>query len=231
MISGERQKVMQNAVRWPCGVCSKGVGSNSLQCTSCHKWVHKECSRIKGSMSKVAKSFICRGCLNLETIAGRTSIDIGSSAKLQQKMSDLLQNSTDDSMSNVTDCQSLTDEWSSLCSSIMKLAAESLGFFSSNKHQDWFDEQRHDILSLLHEKNNAHDMLLRNQYSASLHQRWKELRNKVQADLCQMVNKWCQKAEEIQHFADTNDTQKFYEVLKTIYGPTQHAVLSMPYTR
>ena len=29
MISGERQKVRQKAVRWPCGVCSKGVGSNS----------------------------------------------------------------------------------------------------------------------------------------------------------------------------------------------------------
>ena len=28
MISGERQKVRQKAVRWPCGVCSKGVGSN-----------------------------------------------------------------------------------------------------------------------------------------------------------------------------------------------------------
>ena len=35
MISGERQKVRQKAVRWPRGVCSKGVGSNSLQCTSC----------------------------------------------------------------------------------------------------------------------------------------------------------------------------------------------------
>jgi len=53
MISGERQ-VRQKAVRWRCGVCSKGVGSNSLQCISCHKWVHKKCSGIKGSMSKVA---------------------------------------------------------------------------------------------------------------------------------------------------------------------------------
>ena len=26
MICGERQKVRQKAVRWPCGVCSKGVG-------------------------------------------------------------------------------------------------------------------------------------------------------------------------------------------------------------
>jgi len=53
MISGERQ-VRQKAVRWPCGVCSKGVGSNSLQCISCQKWVHKKRSGIKGSMSKVA---------------------------------------------------------------------------------------------------------------------------------------------------------------------------------
>jgi len=45
-ISGERQKVRQKAVRWPCGVGSKGVGSNSLQCTSCQKWVHKKCSGI-----------------------------------------------------------------------------------------------------------------------------------------------------------------------------------------
>ena len=36
MIS-ERQMVRQKAARWPCGVCSKGVGSNSLQCTSCQK--------------------------------------------------------------------------------------------------------------------------------------------------------------------------------------------------
>jgi len=56
MISGERQMVRQKDVRWPCGVCSKGVGSSSLQCTSCQKWVHKECSEIKGSMSKVSKS-------------------------------------------------------------------------------------------------------------------------------------------------------------------------------
>ena len=47
MISGARQKVRQKAVRWPCVVCSKGVGGNSLQCTSCQKWVHKKCSGIK----------------------------------------------------------------------------------------------------------------------------------------------------------------------------------------
>ena len=75
--------VRQKDVRWPCGVCSKGVGSNSIQCSSCQKWVHKKCSDIKGSMSKVAKSFICRGCLNPVTSAVRTSVDIGASAKFE----------------------------------------------------------------------------------------------------------------------------------------------------
>ena len=37
MISGEWQKVMLKAVRWPCGVYGRGVGNNSIQCTSCLK--------------------------------------------------------------------------------------------------------------------------------------------------------------------------------------------------
>jgi len=44
---------MLDAARWPCGVCSRGVGSNSIQCTSCQKWVHKQHCGKKGSMYKV----------------------------------------------------------------------------------------------------------------------------------------------------------------------------------
>jgi len=58
MISAERQKPVQKAARWPCGVYGRGVGSNSIHCTSCHKWVHKKCSGIKVSTHKVMKSFI-----------------------------------------------------------------------------------------------------------------------------------------------------------------------------
>jgi len=43
----------------------------------------------------------------------------------------------------------------------MKLATESLGM-SSKKHQDWFDDQRHDIRSLLQEENEVYDAILRN---------------------------------------------------------------------
>ena len=70
-------------MKWPCGVCGRGVGSNSIQCTSCQKWVHKKCSGIKGSMYTVMRSFICRGCSNPVISTGHTSVDIGGSANLE----------------------------------------------------------------------------------------------------------------------------------------------------
>jgi len=82
-ISGEWQTVMQKATRWPCGVCGRCVGSNSIQCTSCKKWVHRKCSGIKGSMNKVMKTFICRGCVISVTSTGRTSVDIGGDANVE----------------------------------------------------------------------------------------------------------------------------------------------------
>ena len=69
-VNMNKTKVMQKAARWLCGVCGRGVGSNSVQCNKCQKWVHKKCSGIKGSMYKVMKSFICRGCSNPVTSIG-----------------------------------------------------------------------------------------------------------------------------------------------------------------
>jgi len=56
---------------------------NSIQCNSCDKWVHKKCSGIKGSIYKVMRSFICRGCLHTVISTGPTSVDIGASANLE----------------------------------------------------------------------------------------------------------------------------------------------------
>jgi len=83
MISGEQQKVTHKAVRWPSGVCGRGVGNNSIHCTSCQKWVCRKCSGIKGSMYKVMNIFICRGCLDPVYATGCTSVDIGVNENLQ----------------------------------------------------------------------------------------------------------------------------------------------------
>jgi len=55
----------------------------NVHCTSCHKWVHKKCSGMKGSMYKVMRSFICRGCWNPVISTGHTSVDICASANLE----------------------------------------------------------------------------------------------------------------------------------------------------
>jgi len=59
------------------------LDNTSIQCTSCQKWVQRKCSGIKGSMYKVMKPFVCRGCVNPVTGTGRASVDIGVNANLE----------------------------------------------------------------------------------------------------------------------------------------------------
>ena len=40
MISKPGASPVQKTGKYPCSVCSKGVGSNSIQCTKCKQWVH-----------------------------------------------------------------------------------------------------------------------------------------------------------------------------------------------
>src|SRR6267154_710183 len=47
---GVRQ--VENSGRFPCGICRKGVGVNSIYCGSCKKWVHKRCSGVVGNIEK-----------------------------------------------------------------------------------------------------------------------------------------------------------------------------------
>jgi len=70
MISEERQKVMQKAVRWPCvvPVVRSGYTGNVV---------------VLRVTCTVMKSFICRGCMNPVTDTGRTSVDIGGDANLE----------------------------------------------------------------------------------------------------------------------------------------------------
>ena len=58
--SGEAQKPARNA-KWLCGVCSKGVGVNSILCQTCNLWIHKRCSGVKGALKKESM-FRCKKC-------------------------------------------------------------------------------------------------------------------------------------------------------------------------
>jgi hypothetical protein len=71
--------------RWPCGVCRTGVGSNSVECTRCAKWVHKKCSDVKVSLEKVKTTFVCRRCLgSMKDDLIEKSVIIGKGVELEK---------------------------------------------------------------------------------------------------------------------------------------------------
>ena len=89
------------------------------------------------------------------------------------------------------------------------------------RHQDWFD----DICSLIHDKDAAHNALLRNPTSCSLHERFPSMRATVQCKLRWMENDWwARKAAQMQSYANINDTKNFYEALKGVYWPTRFSL-------
>ena len=47
--------------KYPCGICKQGVGSNSIECSGCRKWIRKKCSGIKGAL-KEGSNYRCTVC-------------------------------------------------------------------------------------------------------------------------------------------------------------------------
>ena len=52
---------VKSSGKYPCGVCKKGRGRNSVLCSKCKKWIHRKCSNIKGRL-KQDPHYICPVC-------------------------------------------------------------------------------------------------------------------------------------------------------------------------
>jgi len=59
MFSCSTKDKVEEKGKWPCGVCKKGVGNNSILCHGCNKWIHKRCSGVKVSLRNASQLFIC----------------------------------------------------------------------------------------------------------------------------------------------------------------------------
>ena len=65
MICGKSFDTIKPPGKYPCSVCRKEAGRNSILCTSCDAWVHKKCNNgIKGR-SADKPDFQCHRCLGL----------------------------------------------------------------------------------------------------------------------------------------------------------------------
>ena len=134
------------------------------------------------------------------------------------KMQALLMTNMEANMTNLPCDGTINDQWENLCEKVYQTSVDTLGH-TARKHQDWFDEDDEEILSLLDDRRRAHDALL-SQQTRSRNQRYAQAKSKLQKKLRAMQNAWWdKKAVELQQLADENSSKGFFAAIKQIYGP------------
>ena len=114
--------------------------------------------------------------------------------------------------------------WKELSTILYNCASSTVGF-PDRKHQDWFNENNVEIRQLIQEKNRLFQAHISDPSSQSKESAFKASRSKLQRELRSMKNSWLEeRVSETQMYADTNNTRKFYESLKAIYGPSSSGI-------
>ena len=86
------------------------------------------------------------------------------------------------------------------------------------KNQDWFDDNDKQITQLLQEKNIA----WQNDHSSQAKtNRYKHLKKQAQRKPREMKDAWWDRKAEVQMYADTHLSKKFFRALKAVYGPSK----------
>ena len=62
LVSGKECETTVQSGDYPCGVCGRGVGRNSVLCTSCGKWIHHRCSELPNVNVALRMNFVCSTC-------------------------------------------------------------------------------------------------------------------------------------------------------------------------
>ena len=60
MVSGRNRQQEERRGRFPCGCCGRGVGANSILCSTCSRWCHKRCSGLRRVTG--VRDFVCPRC-------------------------------------------------------------------------------------------------------------------------------------------------------------------------
>lgn len=113
--------------------------------------------------------------------------------------------------------------WGEFVNCVHQTALECLGTIRK-RNRDWFDESNQEIIQLLAQKNKAHDAYLANPSSTPLKTHWQNIRADTQRTLRKLQDEWwTARAQEIQRYADENQTHNFYEAIKAIHGPSRNS--------
>ncbi|XP_046846769.1 uncharacterized protein LOC124440415 [Xenia sp. Carnegie-2017] len=141
-------------------------------------------------------------------------------AKLKNlQTSAALSTDLDSKIANFNPGGNVEEDWQSFRDTVHSTAVQVLGYPSRHQH-DWFDENDEEIQALLDEKHRLHRAYQDDPTSVYKKNAFASARRTVQCKLRAMRDSWLSaKADEIQAYADRNDTKRFYEALNTIYGP------------
>lgn len=60
LVSGKKYEAPAPSGQYPCAVCNRGVGANSILCSSCDRWCHKRCTGLSSFAGITA--YICPVC-------------------------------------------------------------------------------------------------------------------------------------------------------------------------
>jgi hypothetical protein len=114
----------------------------------------------------------------------------------------------------------IEEEWADIRDTTYQTAAEVLGFKVGRHHQDWFDEQDVEARALLDTMHATHLAWINDKNSTAKKSAYTKARQASQVKLRMMKEKWwaC-KSQELQDAADQHDMKRFYDGLKTVYGP------------
>ena len=75
MICGTGLDLLQSSGEYPCAVCRRGVGNNSIYCNGCKLWVHKKCSGLQRLTPN--PDYRCARCMgNARPIDGRPHSEV-----------------------------------------------------------------------------------------------------------------------------------------------------------
>ena len=114
---------------------------------------------------------------------------------------------------------SVEERWAALKGTIQETALAHLGT-AQRKNKDWFDENDAAIQELLATKRRHFKKLQGDPSSTAKKAAFKRSRGEAQKKLRAMQNSWLsERAHEIQNYADRNDSKRFYDALKCVYGP------------
>ena len=126
-------------------------------------------------------------------------------------------------MMNLSYNGTINNQWETLCEKVYETSIDTLGH-TTRKHQNWFDENYAEMLSLLEERRRIHDAFCPNrQETENCATRKQNLNCKKKLRAIQNAW-WDKKADELQQLADGNSSKGFFTAIKQVNGPQKTAV-------